>query len=298
MRTLASFIFTSLDGFYEGPNGELDWSIVDEEFNEFAVRQLDEADTLGFGRATFEHMAAYWPTEQAEANDPAITSRMNGEARLLDDAHRRELVRDHSSPRRGDRARTGDQGCCGRRIARDRQRSSDCQPRAGWRPRRAARHGLPDRARSGPVALRGSQEPRLPHAPSRQAVRLRQPRAYLPTVISPELSDEAGPLSRATALSSTSVGLCRPYQVSPQPRSRCVRAAIRRTRLRRAMCAKLIRSREIAREIRSLSTGPERDIAGQMPVPYGRDTPTGVQHGGGGYGDMSTAKNSTSARCW
>jgi hypothetical protein len=32
MRTLASFIITSLDGFYEGPNGELDWSIVDEEF--------------------------------------------------------------------------------------------------------------------------------------------------------------------------------------------------------------------------------------------------------------------------
>jgi hypothetical protein len=28
MRTLASFIFTSLDGFHEGPNGELDWSNV------------------------------------------------------------------------------------------------------------------------------------------------------------------------------------------------------------------------------------------------------------------------------
>jgi hypothetical protein len=50
MRTIASFIFTTLDGFYEGPNGELDWSNVDEEFDEFAVRQLDEADTLGFGR--------------------------------------------------------------------------------------------------------------------------------------------------------------------------------------------------------------------------------------------------------
>jgi dihydrofolate reductase len=83
MRTLASFIFTSLDGFYEGPNGELDWPIVDEEFNDFAVRQLDEADTLGFGRATYEHMAAYWPTEQAETNDPAITSRMNNKEKLV-----------------------------------------------------------------------------------------------------------------------------------------------------------------------------------------------------------------------
>jgi dihydrofolate reductase len=83
MQTLASFIFTSLDGFYEGPNGELDWPIVDQEFNDFAARQLDEADVLAFGRATYEHMAAYWPTEQANANDPAMTSRMNNKEKLV-----------------------------------------------------------------------------------------------------------------------------------------------------------------------------------------------------------------------
>jgi dihydrofolate reductase len=74
---------TSLDGFYEGPNGELDWPVVDEEFNDFAIRQLDEAGTLGFGRATYQHMAAHWPTEQAQANDPAITSRMNTKPKLV-----------------------------------------------------------------------------------------------------------------------------------------------------------------------------------------------------------------------
>src|SRR5580692_6827595 len=83
MRTLASFIVTSLDGFYEGPNGELDWSIVDEKFKDFAICQLDEADTLGFGRATYEHMAAFWPTDQARANDPAIASRMNTKPKLV-----------------------------------------------------------------------------------------------------------------------------------------------------------------------------------------------------------------------
>jgi dihydrofolate reductase len=83
MRTVASFIVTSLDGFHAGPNGEFDWLIPDEEFNDFAVRQLDEADTLGFGRATYEHMAAYWPTDQARLNDPAITSRMNTKPKLV-----------------------------------------------------------------------------------------------------------------------------------------------------------------------------------------------------------------------
>jgi dihydrofolate reductase len=83
MQTLASFIFTSLDGFYEGPDGELDWPIVDQEFNDFAARQLDDADMIAFGRATYEHMAAYWPTEQAKANDPAMTSRMNSKEKLV-----------------------------------------------------------------------------------------------------------------------------------------------------------------------------------------------------------------------
>ena len=47
MSTLVSFILTSVDGFYAGPNGELDWPNVDAEFNDFAVRQLDKADLLG-----------------------------------------------------------------------------------------------------------------------------------------------------------------------------------------------------------------------------------------------------------
>jgi len=83
MTTVASFIVTSLDGFYEGANGEFDWPIVDEAFKEFAIRQLDEADTLGFGRATYEHMAVYWPTDQAVANDPAIAFRMNSKPKLV-----------------------------------------------------------------------------------------------------------------------------------------------------------------------------------------------------------------------
>jgi dihydrofolate reductase len=83
LRTLASFILTSLDGFYEGTNGELDWPVVDEEFDDFALRQLDEADTLGFGRKTYQHMAAHWPTEQAQVNDPRITSRMNTKPKLV-----------------------------------------------------------------------------------------------------------------------------------------------------------------------------------------------------------------------
>jgi len=36
-RKLFSFLVASADGYYEGPNQEFDWPLVDAEFNEFAV---------------------------------------------------------------------------------------------------------------------------------------------------------------------------------------------------------------------------------------------------------------------
>ena len=41
MRKLLSFMVVTLDGYVAGPNGEFDWPNVDDEFNDFAIRQLD-----------------------------------------------------------------------------------------------------------------------------------------------------------------------------------------------------------------------------------------------------------------
>jgi dihydrofolate reductase len=77
MRKLISFMVVTLDGYYEGPNGEFDWPNVDDEFYEFSINQLDDIDTLVFGRATYEGMASYWPTPAAREDSPAIAERMN-----------------------------------------------------------------------------------------------------------------------------------------------------------------------------------------------------------------------------
>jgi len=74
MRKIFSFMVATVDGYYEGPNQEFDWPIVDEEFNEFALQQLDEVDTLPFGRVTYQGMAAYWPTPVAEQDDPEVAA--------------------------------------------------------------------------------------------------------------------------------------------------------------------------------------------------------------------------------
>jgi dihydrofolate reductase len=84
MRKILAFEVTTLDGYYEGPNGEFDWPVVDAEFEQFATEQLDEVDALLFGRVTYEGMASYWPTPMAkEQNDPRITAKMNGLPKLV-----------------------------------------------------------------------------------------------------------------------------------------------------------------------------------------------------------------------
>ena len=83
MRKIISFLATTVDGYYEGPNQEFDWPVVDEEFNEFSLQQLDEVDTLLFGRVTYQGMAAYWPTSAAQQDDPRVAAKMNSLPKLV-----------------------------------------------------------------------------------------------------------------------------------------------------------------------------------------------------------------------
>jgi dihydrofolate reductase len=83
VRKLVSFMAVTLDGYTEGPNGEFDWPNVDDEFNEFAISQLNDIDTLLFGRVTYEGMASYWPTPAAIEDDPAITDMMNSVPKVV-----------------------------------------------------------------------------------------------------------------------------------------------------------------------------------------------------------------------
>lgn len=83
MRKIIVSNLVSLDGYFEGPNKELDWFVVDEEFNKYAINLLNEVDTILFGRVTYEFMETYWPTESAIKNDPAVSSKMNGLSKII-----------------------------------------------------------------------------------------------------------------------------------------------------------------------------------------------------------------------
>jgi len=83
MRKVILFMMVTLDGFFEGPNQSLDWHNVDEEFNELAIKQLNELDTLFFGRVTYQGMANYWPTPMALEDDRIVANKMNSLAKVV-----------------------------------------------------------------------------------------------------------------------------------------------------------------------------------------------------------------------
>ena len=83
MRKVFLFMMVTLDGFFEGPDHEIDWHNVDEEFNDFAIDQLNEVDALLFGRVTYEGMASYWPTQLAIEDDPIIAGKMNAVPKIV-----------------------------------------------------------------------------------------------------------------------------------------------------------------------------------------------------------------------
>lgn len=83
MRKVLFFMLTSLDGYFEGPEQDIGWHNVDDEFNDFAIEQLDSVDTLLFGRVTYEMMASFWPTPYAIETDPIVAGKMNSMAKIV-----------------------------------------------------------------------------------------------------------------------------------------------------------------------------------------------------------------------
>jgi len=64
MRKLVLFLHASLDGFVEGPNGAMDigWIAYDADLAKHAKDILSTADTVIWGRATYQMMHGYWPS--------------------------------------------------------------------------------------------------------------------------------------------------------------------------------------------------------------------------------------------
>ena len=116
MRDLIYSMSVSLDGFIAGPDGEIDWSVPDEELHRFHNQRVRETGASLLGRRLYETML-YWETadENPSATDyelefarlwkdtPMIVfsntlEKVEGNARLATDGVAEEVARLKEEP--------------------------------------------------------------------------------------------------------------------------------------------------------------------------------------------------------
>jgi dihydrofolate reductase len=86
MGKLTVFDHVSLDGFFAGPKGEIDWFKAirkDKEYEAFTHEGASSGSTLVFGRKTYEMMKSYWPTREAATNDPEMSKVMRNSPKIV-----------------------------------------------------------------------------------------------------------------------------------------------------------------------------------------------------------------------
>lgn len=87
MRKVILSMMVSLDGYIEGPNHEMDWSVWDEEMEDYMMNFLRETDTFIYGRRAYEVMKQYWPHVTTDPNFPdrdmEFVQRMNETPKLI-----------------------------------------------------------------------------------------------------------------------------------------------------------------------------------------------------------------------
>jgi dihydrofolate reductase len=83
MSKLTVFNFTTLNGYFEGPNHDLGWHHKGGEPADFAVDMLGNDGTLLFGRVTYQMMASYWPTPLASEHDAEMAKGMNAADKVV-----------------------------------------------------------------------------------------------------------------------------------------------------------------------------------------------------------------------
>ncbi|MCQ9183625.1 dihydrofolate reductase family protein [Streptomyces sp. IBSBF 2953] len=78
MRKIVLMMSTSLDGYIEGPDHDISWHRVDEELHQHFNTFIRGLGGLLSGRTTYELMAGYWPTADADPDASATEAEFAG----------------------------------------------------------------------------------------------------------------------------------------------------------------------------------------------------------------------------
>jgi len=81
MKQIILNLAMSLDGFIEGPNGETDWCIMDDDMDFDAF--LDSIDTILYGRISYEQWGNYQPDENAEKPEKEMWTAIHSKNKVV-----------------------------------------------------------------------------------------------------------------------------------------------------------------------------------------------------------------------
>ncbi len=88
MRRIVMFNRVTADGYFAGPDGNLDWVVPDQDLDRSAAEAIERSgtDTILFGRRTYELFEAFWPhalDDSPTSPDPHDAGRLSPEMRAM-----------------------------------------------------------------------------------------------------------------------------------------------------------------------------------------------------------------------
>ena len=85
-RRIVMFNRVTADGYFAGPDGNLDWVVPDDEIDKAGAQATSGFDTVLFGRRTYQQFESFWPhalEDAATAADPHSARRRSPELRAM-----------------------------------------------------------------------------------------------------------------------------------------------------------------------------------------------------------------------
>ncbi|MCF0040805.1 dihydrofolate reductase family protein [Dyadobacter fanqingshengii] len=84
MRKVVLDLAVTLDGFIEGPNGEIDWCIMDEDVQDTSFTDfLDSIDTILYGRISYDMWGQYQPKPDAGPADKKLWETVHSKVKYV-----------------------------------------------------------------------------------------------------------------------------------------------------------------------------------------------------------------------
>lgn len=88
MKKVVLNLAVTLDGFIEGPNGEVDWCIMDEDMNFPAF--IKSVDTIFYGRISYDEWGNYQPDENADLTEKEMWNGIHSKNKFVFSSQNRD----------------------------------------------------------------------------------------------------------------------------------------------------------------------------------------------------------------